>query len=93
MSSGKLFATMLLHIPYSEKLVHPKGRTQAYKLKIPGSAVRHNRLKIISVSNGEVEVEIFLSDSHTVATKLHFGIEKSSINCSFLCLNSKHCAL
>ena len=62
MPSGKLFATMLLHIPYSEKLVHPKGRTQAYELKTPGSAVRHNRMNIISVSSVEVEVEIFLSD-------------------------------
>ena len=62
MSSGKLFAIMLLHIPYSEKLVHPKGRTQANELTIPGSAVRHIRLNIITVSSGEVEVEIFLSD-------------------------------
>ena len=62
MSSGNLFATMLLHIPYSEKLVRPKGRTQAYELTTPGSAVRHNGLNIIWVSSGEVEVEMFLSD-------------------------------
>ena len=43
-SSGKLFATMLLHIPYCV------------------SAVRLNRLNIISVSSAEVEVEIFLSN-------------------------------
>ena len=60
-SSGKLFASMLLHIPYFEKLVHPKGRTQTYELTTPGSAVRHNRLNIILVSSGEVEVKIFLS--------------------------------
>ena len=62
MSSGKLFTTMLLHIPYSEKLVHPKRGTQAYELTTPGSTVRHNRLNIILVSSREVEVEIFLSD-------------------------------
>ena len=62
MSSGKLFATILLHIPYSEKLVHLKGPTQAYELTTPGSAVRHNRLNIILASSGEVEVESFLSD-------------------------------
>ena len=62
MFSGRLFATMLLPIPYSEKLVHPKGRTKAYELTTSGSAVRHHRLNIISVSSGEVEVEIFLPD-------------------------------
>ena len=62
MSSCKLFATMLLHKQYSEKLVHLKGRTQTYELITPGSAVRHNRMNIILVSSGEVEVEIFLSD-------------------------------
>ena len=62
MSSGKLFTTMLLHIQYSEKLVHPKGPTKVYELTTPGSAVRHNRLNIISGSSGEVEFELFLSD-------------------------------
>ena len=62
MSSDQLFATVLLHIPYSEKLVYPKGQAQAYQLTSPGSAVRHNILNIISVFIGEVEVEIFLSD-------------------------------
>ena len=62
MCFGKLFATMLQHIPYSEKLVRPNGWTQAYELTIPGSAVRQKILNIISVSSGEVEVEIFLSD-------------------------------
>ena len=62
MSSTKVCATMLLYIPYSEKLVHTKGQTLAYELTTPGSAVRHNRLNIILVSSGEVEVEIFLSD-------------------------------
>ena len=84
MSSGELFATMLLHIPYSERLVHPKGRTQAYELISPGSVVRHNRLNIILVFSGEVEVEIFLSDKvKPCTTKLHFGIENTSINCFF----------
>ena len=62
MSSCKLFATIMLHIPYSEKLVHPKGWAHAYNLTTPGSAVRHNRLNIVSVSSGDLEVEIFLSD-------------------------------
>ena len=50
-------------------------------------------LNIISVSSGDVEVEFFLSDSQTVATKLHFGIGKTSIYCLFLCLTNKQCAL
>ena len=72
MSSGKRFATMLLHIPYSEKLVHPKMRTHAYELTTAGSAVRHNRLNIISVSSGEVEVEIFSLTESNRCNKIEF---------------------
>ena len=61
-SSGKLLATKLLHIPYSKMLVHPKGRTQAYELKSPGYAVRQIRLNIILICSGKVVVEIFVSD-------------------------------
>ena len=94
MSSGQLFATMLLHIPYSERLVYPKGRTQAYELTSPGSVIKHNRFNIILVFSGEVEVEIFLSDKVIRAQQnciLALRILASTV--FFLCLTSKHCAL